>query len=403
MARTAEATTPAELPVIDYGLYDADQHYYEPEDALTRHLDPAFRGVIKWIEMNGRRTMLVNDRLVTVVPNPTYDPVGVPGSLELYFRAENTEGIPIRDIIAMHPIQPEYRDRDARLKMMDSQGVDFTWLLPSLGLGLEEMLVDDPAALDAVFRAYNDWLDDDWGYDRDGRIQTAPMLSLVDPVAAEKELQRVVDRGARFISMRPAPAAAPGRHRSPADPEHDRFWAIAAEAGVVVGIHAADSGYAKHLVDWGESARFTGLKASALSEVLSIHIERPVFDMFAALVSHGVFDRHPTLRVASLELGAGWVTDLLRRFRSAYGKMPQLFQRDPVESFREHVWVAPFYEDDVRKVRDDIGADRILLGSDWPHPEGLSSPRAWASDFAALTPDEQRLALRENLKQLTGR
>jgi predicted TIM-barrel fold metal-dependent hydrolase len=403
MARTTEATMPTDVPVVDYGLYDADEHYYEPEDALTRHLDPAFRGVVKWIETGGRRTMLVNDRLVTVVPNPTYDPVGVPGSLELYFRAENTEGIPIRDIISMHPIQPEYRDRDARLKMMDSQGVDFTWLLPSLGLGLEEMLIDDPAALDAVFRAYNDWLDDDWGYDRDGRIQTAPMLSLVDPVAAEKELQRVVDRGARFISMRPAPAAAPGRHRSPADPEHDRFWAIAAEAGVVVGVHAADSGYAKHLVDWGESARFTGLKASALSEVMSIHIERPVFDMFAALVCHGVFDRHPTLRVASLELGAGWVTDLLRRFRSAYGKMPQLFERDPVDSFREHVWVAPFYEDDVLKVRDDIGADRILLGSDWPHPEGLSAPRAWLGDFAALTPAEQRLALRENLKQLTGR
>jgi predicted TIM-barrel fold metal-dependent hydrolase len=136
---------------------------------------------------------------------------------------------------------------------------------------------------------------------------------------------------------------------------------------------------------------------------MSIHIERPVFDMFAALVCHGVFDRHPTLRVASLELGAGWVTDLLRRFRSAYGKMPQLFERDPVDSFREHVWVAPFYEDDVLKVRDDIGADRILLGSDWPHPEGLSAPRAWLGDFAALTPAEQRLALRENLKQLTGR
>jgi predicted TIM-barrel fold metal-dependent hydrolase len=74
-----------------------------------------------------------------------------------------------------------------------------------------------------------------------------------------------------------------------------------------------------------------------------------------------------------------------------------------VDSFREHVWVAPFYEDDIRNVRDAIGADRILLGSDWPHPEGLAEPRAWLSDFAGLEPDEQRLALRDNLRQLSGR
>ena len=61
----------------------------------------------------------------------------------------------------------------------------------------------------------------------------------------------------------------------------------------------------------------------------------------------------------------------------AYGKTPQLFGRDPIESFREHVWVAPFYEDNITHLRDLHGADRILLGSDWPHPEGLSEPRAW--------------------------
>ena len=128
-----------------------------------------------------------------------------------------------------------------------------------------------------------------------------------------------------------------------------------------------------------------------------------ILDMMAAMVCHGTFDRHPKLRVASLELGAAWVPDLLRRFRKSYGKTPQLFGRDPVESFREHVWVAPFYEDDSRDTRDAVGADRILLGSDWPHPEGLGEPRAWIPDFLPLSPDEQRLALRENLKELSGR
>lgn len=395
--------TGAEAPVVDYGLYDADEHYYEAEDALTRYLDPEFRHVVRWIEMGGRRTLLVNDRLLTVVPNPTYDPVGVPGSLERYFRAENVEGVPIRDIIAMHPLQPEYRDRDERVALLDRQGVDFTWLLPSLGLGLEEMLLDDPAALYAVFGAYNRWLDDDWGYDRDGRIQTGPMISLVDPVQAEAEVQRALDRGARFVTLRPAPVAVPGSPRSPGDRSHDRVWAMLAEAGVVAAIHAADSGYGKYIRDWGESSRYSGLKSSPLTEVLSVNIERPIFDMIAAMVCHGIFDRHPELRVASLELGAGWVHDLIRRFRSSYGKTPQLFERDPVESFVEHVWIAAFYEDDIVDLRGLIGADRILLGSDFPHPEGLAEPRAWLPDFAGLTADERRKALRENLRELSGR
>jgi predicted TIM-barrel fold metal-dependent hydrolase len=124
--------------------------------------------------------------------------------------------------------------------------------------------------------------------------------------------------------------------------------------------------------------------------------------MIASMICHGVFDRHPALRVATVELGAGWVPDLQRRLRIAYGKTPQLFAQDPVESFREHVWVTPFYEDDVRTVRDAMGADRILLGSDWPHPEGLSEPRAWIGDFAVLGPEDQRKALHDNLKQLSG-
>lgn len=387
----------------DYALFDADQHYYEAEDALTRHLDPAFRHAVRWIDMEGRRTMLVNDKLLTVVPNPTYDPVGVPGSLRVYFRGENVEGRSIRDIIEMHALQPEYRDRDARVAVMNQQGVELAWLLPSLGLGLEEMLLDDPPALHAIFRAYNAWLDEDWGYDRDGRIQTGPLISLLDPLEAETDMRLAIERGARFVTLRPAPVDAPGSPRSPGDPAHDRIWAMAAEAGVVIAVHAADSGYAKYVHNWGESPRYTGLKLSPLAEVMSVHIERPVFDMFAAMVCHGVFDRHPRLRVASIELGAAWVPELLRRLRAAYGKVPQLFARDPVDAFREHVWVTPFHEDDVRYARDLIGGDRLLLGSDWPHPEGLSEPRASVVDFATLGAEDQRKALRENLKALSGR
>jgi predicted TIM-barrel fold metal-dependent hydrolase len=400
MSALAHETEPVD---VDYALYDADQHYYEAEDALTRHLDKRYRHAVRWADIEGRRTLVINGQLLTVVPNPTYDPVGVPGSLEPYFRAKNTEGLAMRDMIEMQPIQPEYRNRDLRVAMLDRQGVELAWLLPSLGLGLEEMLRDDPETLYAIFRAYNRWLDEDWGYDRDGRIQTGPLISLIEPAEAEADMHTAIVRGARFVTFRPAPVDVPGRPRSPGDPAHDGVWAMAAEAGVVIAIHTADSGYAKYIANWGEGARYTGLKTSSFTEVLAVHVERPIFDMMAAMICHGVFDRHPQLRVATVELGAAWVPDLHRRLRSAYGKMPQEFRRDPVESFREHVWVAPFYEDDLRASRDALGADRVLLGSDFPHPEGLPEPRSFLGDYAALSAEERRMALRDNLKFLSGR
>jgi predicted TIM-barrel fold metal-dependent hydrolase len=390
-------------PDVDYALYDADEHYYEPRDCLTRHLDKKFRSVVKWADIDGRITVLIHGKQLTVVPNPTYDPVGAPGSLELYFRARNQDAKELRDIVRMQPIQPEYRDRDQRVKRLDEFGVEQTWLIPSLGLGIEEMLQEDPVSAMAIFSAYNRWLDDDWGYDRDGRILTGPMISLIDPVAAEAEIDRVLEIGTRLVIMRAGPVASPhGRPLSPADTSHDRVWAKLAEAGVIVAIHAGDAGYTKYLADWGESTKYMGMKASPLTEVLSVGVERPIFDMMAAMICHGLFDRHPTLKVATLELGAAWVPELHRRLRVAYGKAPQQFGRDPIESFREHVWIAPFYEDNITNLRDIHGADRILLGSDWPHPEGLSEPRKWIGDFVDLGEDDMRKALRDNQRSLTG-
>ena len=400
---TLEAARPDVGPDVDYALYDADEHYYEPRDCLTRHLDKKFRSVVKWADIDGRITVLIHGKQLTVVPNPTYDPVGAPGSLEVYFRAQNHDAKELRDIVRMQPIQPEYRDRDQRVKRLDDFGVEQTWLIPSLGLGIEEMLQEDPESGMAIFSAYNRWLDDDWGYDRDGRILTGPMISLMDPVAAEAEIDRVLEIGTRLIIMRAGPVASPhGRPLSPADPSHDSVWAKLAEAGVIVAIHAGDAGYTKYLADWGESTKYMGMKASPLTEVLSVGVERPIFDMMAAMICHGLFDRHPTLKVATLELGAAWVPELHRRLRVAYGKAPQQFGRDPIESFREHVWIAPFYEDHITNLRDIHGADRILLGSDWPHPEGLSEPRKWIGDFVDLGEDDMRKALRENQRSLTG-
>jgi predicted TIM-barrel fold metal-dependent hydrolase len=401
--QTESAPTSETTPDVDYPIYDADQHYYEPADCISRHLDPKYRGIVRWADIDGRKTVLINGRQLTVVPNPTYDPVATPGSLETYFRSENFEGKELRDMVTMQSIQPEYRDRAERVKRLDEQGVEQTWLLPSFGLGIEEMLQEDPESTAAIFTAYNRWLDEDWGYARDNRIIAPPMITLIDVASAEAEVDRVLALGARMVILKAGPVANPyGQPPSPADPRFDGVWARLAEAGAVVVIHAGDAGYTKFLSDWGESTRYTGLKSSPLTEVLSLGVERPIFDMMAAMVCHGLFDRHPALKVATVELGSAWLPDLHRRLKAAYGKTPQLFKRDPIESLREHVWIAPFYEDKISTLREVQGADRILLGSDWPHPEGLPTPRSAVADFECLGAEDMRKALHENQKALTG-
>ncbi len=89
----------------------------------------------------------------------------------------------------------------------------------------------------------------------------------------------------------------------------------------------------------------------------------------------------------------------------AYSKMPPAFARDPVEAFREHVWVAPFYEDNLVKLKEVLGVDHILFGSDWPHAEGLATPLSFADDLRRFdfTEAEIRQIMTENGRPLTQR
>src|SRR3546814_20707166 len=69
-----------------------------------------------------------------------------------------------------------------------------------------------------------------------------------------------------------------------------------------------------------------------------------------------------------------WMEHLVHMLNRAYGQLPKAFKRHPVEALREHVYVAPYYEDDLFRLRDLIGIDRILFNSDYPHTEALGKP-----------------------------
>jgi predicted TIM-barrel fold metal-dependent hydrolase len=385
-------------------IYDADQHYYEAADSFTRHLAPEYSYAFRWMtaQDNGRTHLVVGDRLFTMISNPTFNPVGKPGALAAYFRGENTEGINFKKMMGrMEPIRAEYQARDERVAVLDEQGVGGAILLPTLALGLEQLLNEDAPALHAVFHAFNQWIDEEWGFARDNRIVAPPVLTLVDPELAEKELQWLISQGTKAIVLRPAPVAGVHGFRSPGDGVYDRIWSMCEDADVAVAFHAADSGYAGAVARWGETTRFSGdISDSPLAEILSVHLERPIVETIAALISHGVLDRHPRLRLVTLELGSGWVADFVRRLKASYGKIPQLFGRDPVEQFDSSVWVAPFQEDSVANLARHMPVEHILFGSDWPHPEGTETPAGGLQDVADLSDADQEKVMSSNLKSL---
>ena len=383
-------------------IFDFDNHYYEAEDAFTRYQDKRLRNRgVRWAEIDGRRRLLVGGKVSSYVANPTFDPVAKPGALFDWYRGNPKQQNIVEAFGELEPIRPEYRDRDVRLKVMDEQRVAATLLFPTLGVGLEDALRDDPEAAVAVFQAFNRWLHDDWGYAYEGRIFAAPYIQMLDPVAAVAELQVVLDRGAIAVDVRNAPVPVPGGYRSPFDPVYDRFWGLAAESGVVVATHAGNDGYDALVRMWEPGGAESSLFRSPLRGVVTKG--RAVSDFYGAAVCHRIFERFPTLRLVSVENGASWIPDLLHRLDDAANRNPGYFGEPPGEVFGEHVWATPFWEDDIPSLIPELRADRLLLGSDWPHAEGTREPYEFVTDSLAGLPvdDVQRIA-RQNAVDLLG-
>jgi predicted TIM-barrel fold metal-dependent hydrolase len=382
---------------LDFLAYDADQHYYEATDAFTRHIEPPFaKRAMQWATIDGRRRLLVGGRINRFIPNPTFDPVAKPGSLDEYFRGRNPKGASVAELFGdLEPIRPEYRNRDARLSVMDSQRVEAAFFFPTLGVGMEQALADDLPAMMAAFRAFNRWLEEDWGFAYRDRIFAAPYIPLVDADNAVRELEWALAHDARIIITGVGPVVTPTGGGSQADRALDPFWHRVNEAGITVALHGGDSRYSRYLADWGQSSEVEAFRSSPLRSLLS---HDPIHDTVAALLAGHFFQRFPNVRVASIELGSDWVFNLWKKLKKSFGQSPKMYAEDPRDTFRRHVWVSPYYEDDLGALRDLVGASQIVMGSDWPHAEGLSDPIRYIDDLRRYDiPDEEcRLIMREN-------
>jgi predicted TIM-barrel fold metal-dependent hydrolase len=382
---------------------DADNHYYESLDSCTRHLDRAFRERgVQVVEQGTHKLLLVGGRKFRFIPNPTFDPVIVPGCMDLMFRGQIPEGVDPRSLTRVEPIHAEYRDRDARIRTLDDQGLEAALMFPTLACGIEQALRSDIPATVATLNAFNRWLEEDWGFSYQDRIIAAPMLSLADPEAALHELDLLLEHGARVVHMRPAPVpTSDGKGRSFGDPAHDPVWSRLAEASVPVAFHLGDSGYEMFAGAWGARDWFEPFRSVDVFSRLLVS-DRAIHDTIGSMVVHGVFDRHPTLRVASIENGSDWVHLLVKRLRKLANQHPWAFADDPLDTIRQHVWVTPYYEEDLRRLADLVGTERVLFGSDWPHGEGLAQPLDFLKELHAFSDEETASVMRSNALDLLG-
>ncbi len=395
-------------PALDFVPVDADNHYYEPHDCCSRHLERRYLDagrvcrVIR--DAGGREQWAFGDRPLGF-HRATRDQVMPPGAYRPFMSTKKPMGT-IEPPRLQSSDTPVFRDRDARLATLDKQGLEATIMLPSFGIAFETDCLADPEAMLANMRSFNRFIEDDWGYAYQDRIFSLPHLSLVDLDWAISEVERVAALGARGLILRAGPILG----RSPADPYFDPFWARVEEAGLLVAVHIGVSGYTDWFgTAWGEDPCVTEETMSPF-QFLTCFGTRPIYDTMAAFILHGLYDRFPRLRVASIENGSEWIPGLLKALDklalisvTSQGASKQGRPRDlPSDVFREHVWVAPFFEDDVPGLVDLIGAENVLFGSDWPHPEGVAQPLDFLEEIETLTAEQVRLIMRENTAGMLG-
>jgi predicted TIM-barrel fold metal-dependent hydrolase len=394
---------------VDFGIFDADNHYYEAEDAFLRYADEKVKKHVRWVSEGKRRFLVFGDRMPSAIPNPTFNPTVKPGSLHMRLKAleaGDRSPVDIAELSKLERLSPAYQQRETRLMTMDQQGVERNFLFPTLGQSCETMVSDDPDLLYRCFQAFNDWVNDDWGFNHENRIYAPPVVPMMEINGAVKELRRVIELGTKAVVLRSGPVYG----RSPADPYFDPFWSLINESGTLVLFHAI-AGPTPY--DAGFRSMWTRptddrLHMDTVRDTI-FPFERPAMDSLTAMILGNFFGRFPDIKVAVIEMGGTWVPYLMHSLDHAGGVFVRQVSAfgtplpdKPSEIFKRHIWVSPFPEEDVPALTRALGVDHVLMGSDWPHAEGTPQPADYRSCLEGLDDDAVRKIMRENALSLVS-
>jgi predicted TIM-barrel fold metal-dependent hydrolase len=281
---------------------------------------------------------------------------------------------------------PGAHTADTRLAAMDVMGVH------------RQLVFPDPWACRAAWRPgpdglattrhFNDFAVDFASADPD-RLRPTLLLPNgdVDTVIAEAE-RGLAAGGRAFLAASGVPLGGV----SPADETLDPLWARLAEGRAPLVLHiGGESGFLASdrwpktpVLDFVPGSTMTEFAtneegAEPLAPWLYVTMTYAPQNLLTVLALGGVFERHPGLRVAVVELGAGWVGPLLDQLDQAARVFPRrlsgVISERPSDYLRRQVRVTPFFSEPVEAMveRYDV-ADMLCYSSDYPHPEGGTYP-----------------------------
>lgn len=376
-------------------IIDADRHVSEPISLWPDYLDPELRRhAPRMIQTDTQVAMAQRVRelgpraAVPLLPELTVDgmPLFSGWGLEFQIEASKQGRAHARQI-------NQASHGPGQLEAMDAAGVAEAYLFPTHATFLvnHEQLA---APLCAGFaRAYNRWLLDYCAADP-ARLHPVGVVSRHELGALHEELERIIDYGWSCVLMRPEPILGLGL----GDPRLEPFWTRCEERNVAVAIHGST-----HL--FGPTAGRDRYTSRFALHACSHPFEAQM--AFLSLLDAGVLERHPRLKIAFLEAGASWVPHWLWRLDEiCYATMPGEnagnVKMKPSRYFARQCWVGVELEEPcLPEVIAMVGADRILYGSDFPHPDHLQfdDPSGQAQELPrGLSATERELVFGANAR-----
>jgi hypothetical protein len=266
-----------------------------------------------------------------------------------------------------------------RFQLLDNYGIDVGVLNPLQPSGQGDR---NNAFSAAMAHASNEWQLEAW-LRREPRLRGSVVVPYEDAAASAAEIRkRAGDPNFCQVLMMSRTAEPAG---------NPRYWPIyeaAVEAGLPVAFHAFGySGWAMTNGGW----------PSFYIEEVSEHATS-CQNQVISLVTEGVFERFPGLKVVLIECGFAWLPSvgwrLDKHWRHLKSEVPHL-KRAPSEYIREHIWVStqPMEEPErgqhILDICEWVGWDRILFASDYPHWD-FDDPRA---AIPGVIPAERRRAI----------
>jgi predicted TIM-barrel fold metal-dependent hydrolase len=341
-------------------IVDGDSHFIEPLDLFPRYIEPTYRERAMCVANDpstGKQQLLVDGKRIHL-GSDTEEMLSI-----IVGHGQKEEGHALNEFDRSLIASADWQNMDKRVQFLDTEGIDYQVLFPTLGL-LWEGEVHDPQLASALCRAYNTWAFEMCaGHLR--RLFPAAHISLRDPALAVQEMQRVVKLGAHSIMV----GSAPVHGKSFGHPDYDTVWAAAQDLDLAVSIHPA--GNKEYLGSAWYRDRNPGFM------FISMNVIQDPRMALSTMVYDGVFERFPALRVATVEAMGSWVGEWIERFEYRYQYMGHTsrMKRPIREYFARNIWVnADPSEKLLPLIIQFVGDEKFFVGSDYPHAEGFAHP-----------------------------